>query len=109
MLGFLLCAPVAELRSVHPRTHGGGGGVVRLLLGLLLTAVAVVNVPAGVLGISLRCADLACARGMGERPTGDVVAEARTRQGQIEAEKGGDGLREKIVRVWDLREEKKTV
>ncbi|KAF6823546.1 udp-transferase [Colletotrichum plurivorum] len=108
MLGFLLRAPVAELRSVDPRTHGGGG-VVWVLLGLLRAAVAVVNVPAGILGISLRHSELACARGMGERPSGDIVADARTRQGQVEAEKGGDGLREEIVRAWDSRREKKTV
>lgn len=103
MLGFVLRAPVAEMRSAV------GGGLARGVLGVLRTAVAVVNVPAGVLGMSLRHAELVCARGMGERPGGDVVAEARIRQGRVEAEGLGDEVREGIVKAWDLRGEKKSV
>ncbi|KAJ3944934.1 uncharacterized protein N0V96_004953 [Colletotrichum fioriniae] len=128
MLLFLLSAPFIELASVvtqpvrflAERRKGGGKGagrrrsllrvILEVPLALLRVLLALVNVFVGGLGITLRQLELSCARAMGERPVGDIVAEARVRQGRIEAEElrfegveSGRDLVGDIVRRWDER------
>ncbi|KAK1469182.1 glycosyltransferase family 28 domain-containing protein [Colletotrichum melonis] len=127
MLFFLLFAPFVELASVvtQParflagRREGEGKGgrrrslprvILEVPLALLRVLLALVNVLVGGLGITLRQLELLCARAMGERPVGDVVAEARIRQGRVEAEElkvegveSGRDLIGDIVRRWDER------
>lgn len=117
MLGFLLRAPAVEMASVATQPgvlakkgRGGGRVVLEVPLALLRTLIALFNILIGLVGISLRQAELGCARAMGERPKENVVAEARKRQGRIEAERlvaeraeEGRGFREEMVRRWDSR------
>lgn len=127
MLLFLLSAPFVELASVvtqparflADRRQGGEKGagrrslirvILEVPLALLRVLLALANVLVGGLGITLRQLDLSCARAMGERPVGDVVAEARIRQGRVEAEElkvegveSGRDLIGNIVRRWDER------
>ncbi|KAK1543191.1 glycosyltransferase family 28 domain-containing protein [Colletotrichum paranaense] len=127
MLFFLLFAPFVELASVvtQParflagRREGEGKGgrrrslprvILEVPLALLRVLLALVNVLVGGLGITLRQLELLCARAMGERPVGDVVAEARIRQGRVEAEElkvegveSGRDLIGDIIRRWDER------
>ncbi|KAK1654582.1 hypothetical protein BDP81DRAFT_365358 [Colletotrichum phormii] len=126
MLLFLLSAPFVELASVMTqparflaaRRQGGKGGrrksllrvILQVPLALLRVVLALVNVLVGGLGITLRQLELSCARAMGERPVGDVVAEARILQGRVEAEglrvegvESGRDLVGDIVRRWDER------
>ncbi|KAF4785210.1 glycosyltransferase family 28 domain-containing protein [Colletotrichum scovillei] len=128
MLLFLLSAPFVELASVVTQParfladgrQGGEKGagsrrsllrvVLEVPLALLRVLMALANVLVGGVGITLRQLDLSCARAMGERPVGDVVAEARIRQGRVEAEElkvegvenGRDFIGD-IVRRWDER------
>ncbi|KAK2728312.1 udp-transferase [Colletotrichum kahawae] len=77
---------------------------------LHILRVSLINILVGFVGISLRMADLACSKAMGERDDRDVVAEARLRQGRIQAEElaierteeGGD-LRAEVLRAWDAK------
>ncbi|KAK1990131.1 glycosyltransferase family 28 domain-containing protein [Colletotrichum falcatum] len=120
MLGFLAATPLVELASAVTRPpvlaragRGGGGGARAALevpLAVVRTALALLNVAAGLAGITLRRLEVACARAMGERPRRDVVAEARVRQGRAEAEglraegaKMGRDLVGDIVRRWDVK------
>ncbi|KAK2019123.1 glycosyltransferase family 28 domain-containing protein [Colletotrichum eremochloae] len=120
MLGFLAAAPFVELASVVARPpvlartgRGAPRAVLEVPLAVVRTVLALLNVAAGLAGITLRRLDIACARAMGERPRRDVVAEARVRQGRIEAERlrmegaeTGRDLVGDIVRRWD--EKKRT-
>ncbi|KAK1724672.1 glycosyltransferase family 28 domain-containing protein [Colletotrichum acutatum] len=127
MLLFLLSAPFVELASVvtqparfledrRKRREKGARGrslmrvVLEVPLALLRVLLALVNILVGGLGITLRQLELSCARAIGERPVGDVVAEARIRQGRVEAEElrvegaeSGRDLVGDIVRRWDER------
>ncbi|EQB51804.1 hypothetical protein CGLO_08610 [Colletotrichum gloeosporioides Cg-14] len=117
MLGFLVVAPWKELQSIGyqpAELKKGGRGVGRVILeaplAILRVLVALVNILVGFIGISLRIADLACSKAMGERDDRDVVAEARLRQGRIEAEElaierteeGGD-LTVEVLQAWDAK------
>ncbi|KAF4885140.1 Sterol 3-beta-glucosyltransferase UGT80A2 [Colletotrichum fructicola] len=117
MLGFLVAAPWKELQSIAyqpAELTKGGRGVGRVILeaplAILRVLVALVNILVGFVGISLRMTDLACSKAMGERDNRDVVAEARLRQGRIEAdelaiertEEGGD-LTAEVLRAWDAK------
>ncbi|WQF88894.1 Putative UDP-glucuronosyl/UDP-glucosyltransferase, Glycosyltransferase family 28 [Colletotrichum destructivum] len=117
MLSFLVSAPLVELMSivtqppVLARRHRGTARVVlEVPLGIARTLLASLNVVVGFVGITLRHLEIACARAMGERPRGDVVAEARVRLGRAEAEalrvegaETGRDLVGDIVRRWDER------
>ncbi|KAK1700210.1 glycosyltransferase family 28 domain-containing protein [Colletotrichum godetiae] len=125
MLLFLLSAPFVELASAvtqpahflamrrkegSERRRSLPRVVLEVPLALLRVLLALVNVLVGGLGITLRQLELSCARAMGERPVGDVVAEARIRQGRVEAEglriegvESGRDLVGDIVRRWDAR------
>ncbi|KAF4812534.1 Sterol 3-beta-glucosyltransferase UGT80A2 [Colletotrichum siamense] len=117
MLGFLVAAPWKELQSIAyqpAELKKAGRGIGRVILeaplAILRVLVALVNIRVGFVGISLRMADLACSKAMGERDDRDVVAEARLRQGRIEAEElaiertedGGD-LTAEVLRAWDAK------
>ncbi|KAI8286204.1 Sterol 3-beta-glucosyltransferase UGT80A2 [Colletotrichum sp. SAR11_240] len=117
MLGFLVAAPWKELQSIvyqPAELKKGGRGIGRVIveapLAILRVLVALVNILVGFVGISLRMVDLACSQAMGERDDRDVVAEARLRQGRIEAdelaiertEEGGD-LTAEVLRAWDAK------
>lgn len=117
MLGFLVAAPWKELQSIAYQPvelKKGGRGVGRVILeaplAILRVLVALVNILVGFVGISLRMTDLACSKAMGERDDRDVVAEARLRQGRIEAdelaiertEEGGD-LTAEVLRAWGAK------
>ncbi|KAI8175201.1 hypothetical protein K4K54_012011 [Colletotrichum sp. SAR 10_86] len=117
MLGFLVAAPWKELQSIAYQPvelKKGGRGLGRVILeaplAILRVLVALVNIRVGFVGISLRMADLACSKAMGERDNRDVVAEARLRQGRIEAEElaiertedGGD-LTAEVLLAWDAK------
>ncbi|OHE94134.1 glycosyltransferase family 28 domain-containing protein [Colletotrichum orchidophilum] len=122
MLLFLVSAPFVELASivtqparlVAKRRKWGKGSLLRVVLevplAILRVLLALVNILVGGLGFTLRRLEVSCARGMGERPVGDVVAEARVRQGRVEAEglrvegvEVGRDLVGDIVRRWDER------
>ncbi|KAF0329113.1 hypothetical protein GQ607_003781 [Colletotrichum asianum] len=117
MLGFLMAAPWKELQSIayqpaelKKRGRGIGRVIVEAPLAILRVLVALVNILVGFVGISLRMVDLAGSKAMGERDDRDVVAEARLRQGRIEAdelaiertEEGGD-LTAEVLRAWDAK------
>ncbi|KAF9882244.1 udp-transferase [Colletotrichum karsti] len=94
MLSFLVSTPLVELGSLatqpgalKKKGRSTGRVVAEVPLAIVRTLIALINVLIGFVGISLRQADLACAKAMGERPRRDVVAEARFRQGRIEAER----------------------
>ncbi|KAK2025289.1 glycosyltransferase family 28 domain-containing protein [Colletotrichum zoysiae] len=115
MLGFLAAAPWVELASAvtgPPVLARSGRGAPRAALeaplAVVRTLLALLNVAAGLAGITLRRLEVACARTMGERQGRDVVAEARVRQGRVEAEglraegaEMGRDLVGDIVRRWD--------
>jgi hypothetical protein len=114
MLIFLLMTPLIELASVAlqpPRLVARDGllrGIVEVPLALLRVLLAILNVPLGFIGLTVRACDVAVATAMGERPKVDVVAAARVRQGRIEARKmavasaeAGVNLTEDVLRRWD--------
>ncbi|KAI8258882.1 Sterol 3-beta-glucosyltransferase UGT80A2 [Colletotrichum sp. SAR 10_98] len=115
MLGFLVAALWKELQSIAyqpAELKKGGRGIGRVVLevplAILRVLVALVNIIVGFVGISLRMADLACSKALGERDDRDVVAEARLRQGRIEAEElaierteEGGHLTAEVLRAWD--------
>ncbi|GKT49077.1 sterol 3-beta-glucosyltransferase UGT80A2 [Colletotrichum spaethianum] len=117
MLLFLVSAPFFELASVGTRPlvlarkkRSIPRVVLEIPLAIIRTLLALLNVVAGLVGITLRHLEIACARAMGERPKRDVVAEARVRQGGVEAEglrtegaETGRDLIGDIVSRWDER------
>jgi len=105
MIGFLLFTPVVELSSVV--TRPAQVGIIEVPRALLRVLLATLNVPIGFISITVRAGDLAIAKTIGERPTEDVVAKARSRQGALEAEKlavaaaeEGSTLEDIIVSRW---------
>ncbi|KAK1980936.1 hypothetical protein LZ30DRAFT_782421 [Colletotrichum cereale] len=118
MLRFLTAAPLVELASVVTRPpvltrreRGGARAALEAPLAAVRTLLALLNLAAGLAGITLRRLEIACAGAMGERPGRDVVAEARVRQGRVEAEglrtEGADTGRDligDILRRWDDKE-----
>ncbi|OLN85593.1 Sterol 3-beta-glucosyltransferase UGT80A2-like protein 1 [Colletotrichum chlorophyti] len=118
MLGFLLSAPLVEIGSVvgqparlaRQGRRGMPRVVLEVLLAILRVLIALFNLPVGFAGITLRHVDVSWAKAMGERPVADVVAEARIRQGRVEAERlsveGAEGGRDVvggILKRWDGR------
>ncbi|KAH9895323.1 hypothetical protein F4778DRAFT_267203 [Xylariomycetidae sp. FL2044] len=106
MLGFLAAKPVKELASVPERPA-------QLPLAILRSLLALLNIPVGLVALPLRSAETRASRLMGERPRGDVVAEARIRYGRLQAERltqrgieEGEDLKSKVIRVWDEKGEK---
>ncbi|KZL70081.1 UDP-transferase protein (glycosyltransferase family 28 domain-containing protein) [Colletotrichum tofieldiae] len=115
MLRFLVSAPIIELSSIITRPpiiarkeRSIPRVVLEIPLAVIRTLLALLNVIAGFVGITLRHLEIASARAMGERPRRDVVAEARVKQGRVEAEElriegaeTGRDLVGDIVRRWD--------
>lgn len=115
MLIFLILKFPSELFSVftgpgHVIAEGRsiGRGILEVPLALLRALLAGLNILVGVFALTLRAADIQVARLMGERPKEDVVANARIRQGRLEAEQlshvaaeEGSQLQIQILKTWD--------
>ena len=85
-----------------------GRGILEVPLALLRALLAGLNIVVGVFALSLRATDVQLARLMGERPKEDVVANARIRQGKLEAEQlahvaaeEGSQLHIRVTKAWD--------
>ena len=115
MLFFLFLKFPSELFSVftgpgHVISEGRsiGRGILEVPLALLRTLLAGLNIVVGVFALTLRALDIQVARLMGERSKEDVVANARIRQGRLEAEQlahvaaeEGSQLHIRVTKAWD--------
>lgn len=64
------------------------------------SALAVVNVPIGVLAFTTRLAERYYDQWIGDRPSNDAVHDARVRQGSLEMKLASHELHERVMEGW---------
>jgi hypothetical protein len=101
MLGFLFMKPIKELQAIASAPACTPLVLIRFLL-------TIINIPIGVIALSIRSFDIYLSHAMGERPAVDVVAEARIKHGRLGLEYLAQNdaaqsikLTERIIKAWD--------
>ncbi|KAF4963782.1 hypothetical protein FSARC_8226 [Fusarium sarcochroum] len=72
-----------------------------LLLSPFRSAIAIINIPIGIVAFALRIVNRYIDQSLGFRPAGDVVFEARVRQGKREKQLATNDLYQQVIQGWE--------
>lgn len=83
-------------KEINPGTNNFAS----LLMSPIRFALAMVNIPIGVVAFTTRLAERRYDQLVGDRPRNDAVHDARVRQGSLEMKLASDELHERVMDGW---------